>query len=223
MRTTEQRQAERAKARAKAGKAYTPDWHAQIKECASKKSTIYVKCGPAFERHMDRLAEWNAYQAFNWWIMHKASDETVQAFYADRPWANPRLTDAQAYAMRYSMDPEFNAGERLRRQIKKAAQRDGVAETIRQAIRRNGNSPFVQRELGYTIAQLRRHIERQFSKGMTWQAFMAGEIHIDHIRPKASFDLSVHSEWVECWSLSNLRPMWARDNLAKRDSITHLL
>lgn len=114
-------------------------------------------------------------------------------------------------------------GERIRRQLDKAATRDGVADTIRKALKRNGSSPFVLRELGYTIADLRKHLERQFTDGMSWDAYMRGEIHIDHIKPKASFNFAVHSEWVECWSLSNLRPMWAVENMRKKAQILFLL
>ena len=224
-RTPEQRQAERAKIRAKKGKPYTPGGSEALRERLHKgtKNGFYKRLGPAFERHMDRLAAWNAVEAFDWWIRHKAHPDAVAAFYADRPWANPRLSSAEQYRVRYAMDPAFNAGERLRRQIKKASQRDGVAETIRLAIRRNGSSPFVKRELGYTIAELRRHLERQFLPGMSWQAYLDGQIHIDHIRPKASFDLSQHEDWVACWCLSNLRPLWAKDNLAKSDKRHFLL
>jgi hypothetical protein len=228
-RTPEQRQAERAASRARRGKSYIPGGAAIAAKQRSEKLHTgtergeYKRLGPAFERHMDRLAEWNAHEAFSWWIRHKAKEDTVKAFYADRPWANPRLGRGEQWRLRYALDPSFNAKERIRTQIKKASKRDGIAETIRSAIRRQGNSPFVKRELGYTIDQLRTHLERQFHNGMTWQAFLAGDIHIDHIMPKASFDFSKHNDWVECWSLSNLRPLWARDNLSKSDKQTHLI
>ncbi|ARK86054.1 hypothetical protein BOC42_00350 [Burkholderia pseudomallei] len=68
---------------------------------------------------------------------------------------------------------------------------------------------------GYTIAALKTHLERQFKDGMDWSAFMRGEIHIDHIKPQRLFDLSDIDEVRACWSLTNLRPLWARDNLTK--------
>lgn len=79
--------------------------------------------------------------------------------------------------------------------------------------------------LGYTREELISHIEKQFTKGMNWEKFLSGEIHIDHIIPVAHmkperFD---SDEFKACWSLPNLRPMWAADNLSKRDKITTLL
>lgn len=79
--------------------------------------------------------------------------------------------------------------------------------------------------LGYSMEELSRHIERQFTKGMTWDALMAGEIHIDHIIPVALLKpIEIDSEeFRACWALSNLRPMWAADNRSKGDRVTTLL
>lgn len=71
--------------------------------------------------------------------------------------------------------------------------------------------------LPYSPEELRLHIERQFHGGMNWDSFLRGEIHIDHIRPLASFDFSGPEDdgFMAAWSLSNLRPLWAKDNLRK--------
>ena len=131
------------------------------------------------------------------------------------PWTAPGLSDADAYRIRYRMDVEFNLKERLRRQANKKIKRDGVAEMIRAAFKTNGTSPTAERLLGYSLGDLRQHLERQFTKRMDWARFRAGEIHIDHIVPQACFDLSNLDEWRRCWCLSNLRPLWGKDNLAK--------
>lgn len=79
--------------------------------------------------------------------------------------------------------------------------------------------------LGYTRDDLVRHIERQFSKGMTWDALLRGEIHIDHIIPVASFNITGTDcpEFKACWALTNLRPLWAADNQAKGAKVLTLL
>lgn len=79
--------------------------------------------------------------------------------------------------------------------------------------------------MSFTIDELRLHLERQFVDGMNWSAFSRGEIHIDHIRPLSSFNFST----VECegfkqaWQLSNLRPLWVRDNQSKKDKRLFLI
>lgn len=77
--------------------------------------------------------------------------------------------------------------------------------------------------VGYSIEELVRHIEKQFLPGMSWSNY--GDWHLDHIVPNASFDYTSmqDSEFKACWSLSNLRPLWAIDNLKKSDSLTTLL
>jgi hypothetical protein len=129
------------------------------------------------------------------------------------PWLEPGIDSAEKYRRQYRLDPEFNLKERIRRQIRKAAKRDGVAELIRQAMLRNGSSSTVEHMLGYSIAQLRTHLERQFLDGMGWHNY--GQWHIDHITPQSAFDMTDEAQWRACWCLSNLRPLWARDNLAK--------
>jgi len=46
---------------------------------------------------------------------------------------------------------------------------------------------------------------------MTW----GPEIHIDHIKPLCSFDLDSTDEQKKASHYTNLRPMWATDNLKK--------
>lgn len=76
--------------------------------------------------------------------------------------------------------------------------------------------------VGYTKADLALHIEKQFTDGMRWDN--AREWHIDHILPVNSFDFKSYEddEFKACWALSNLRPLWAKDNLEKQDKILFL-
>jgi hypothetical protein len=77
--------------------------------------------------------------------------------------------------------------------------------------------------VGYTTGQLMRHLERQFLKGMSWAN--RSEWHIDHIVPLSSFvfETADDPEFRAAWALTNLRPLWWRDNLAKRDKRLFLL
>lgn len=77
--------------------------------------------------------------------------------------------------------------------------------------------------LGYSIAELRAHLERQFLKGMSWDNM--GEWHIDHIVPLSSFTIAGPDdpELRRAWALPNLRPLWAADNIRKGAKRTVLL
>lgn len=138
----------------------------------------------------------------------------------EKPWLAYPAGSADRWRIRYNMDPAMQLRERLRRQMTKAAKRDGIAYIMRAALSRGWQSPTVERALGYTIAQLRRHLEALFTPGMCWHQFMLGNIHIDHKTPQAAFDLADDAQFAACWSLSNLQPMWAADNMRKSDRMS---
>lgn len=71
--------------------------------------------------------------------------------------------------------------------------------------------------VGYGTEDLKAHLERQFLPGMSWDNY--GQWHIDHIVPVASFQYESYDseEFRRCWGLPNLRPLWAAENLGKRD------
>ena len=75
--------------------------------------------------------------------------------------------------------------------------------------------------LGYTPEQLRHHLERQFQAGMGWHN--SAQWHIDHIVPLKAFKLDTPEDIRAAWALTNLRPIWATDNVRKGAARTHLL
>jgi hypothetical protein len=81
---------------------------------------------------------------------------------------------------------------------------------------RGGDSKKWSKALGYTVDQLRAHLEAQFGPGMSWAN--AGAWHIDHIKQvwTFSFRSPQDSQFKECYALANLRPLWAKDNLRRR-------
>ena len=179
-----------------------PDPNRNTKLEAIRTQTNKGRCGPPtrkqheslvrkYERHHAKGAkrlEREAMAAWHNWLYRDAPSEWCNRYWGalGEPWRSRGYTEAQRYRLRYQGDSAFNMAERMRRQINKAMKRDHVAELIRGAIKRGGESPTVERLLGYTISDLMDHIERQFTKGMTWDRMMAGEIHIDHITPQAA-------------------------------------
>lgn len=73
--------------------------------------------------------------------------------------------------------------------------------------------------LGCTIEQAKRHIEKQFKRGMTWDNH--GVVwEIDHILPLAAFDLTRKDQQMTANHFTNLRPEWKTKNRMKGDKIT---
>lgn len=72
----------------------------------------------------------------------------------------------------------------------------------------------------FTLEQLKLHLESKFSDGMNWENY--GKWHIDHIKPKSLFKINSPEsiEFKKCWSLDNLQPLWAIDNILKSNNYT---
>jgi hypothetical protein len=73
--------------------------------------------------------------------------------------------------------------------------------------------------LGYTPEELIVHLENQFTEGMTWENY--GEFHVDHKLPISSFNIKEigDEEFMKCWCLDNLQPMWGEENIRKSNKI----
>jgi hypothetical protein len=69
--------------------------------------------------------------------------------------------------------------------------------------------------VGLNIEEFKNHIISTFTEGMTWELFMEGKIHIDHIIPCCNFNLDNKMEQEKCFHYTNLQPLWAKDNLSK--------
>ena len=87
------------------------------------------------------------------------------------------------------------------------------------ALKNNSKSKSTMRLVGCSIDFFRCYYESKFTEGMSWEKVMNGEIHCDHRRPCASFDLSKPKEQHKCFHYTNLQPLWAKDNLEKSDKI----
>ncbi len=81
------------------------------------------------------------------------------------------------------------------------------------AVRGKLKASTTQALLGCTWEQARAYIEAQFKPGMSWE--LLGQIHIDHIRPLASFDLTDPEQQKQAFHYTNLQPLWAHENLSK--------
>lgn len=126
--------------------------------------------------------------------------------------AKRRPQGVARFRERYGVDVDFTLRHRMR--------------ALMRATLTKGREGLRMRDvLGYGADELRAHLERQFVSGMTWGRFMAGDIHVDHIVPVAHFKIesAKSQEFKACCALSNLRPMWAKDNLSKGAKVLTLL
>lgn len=63
------------------------------------------------------------------------------------------------------------------------------------------------KRLGYSLQDLIDRLRNTLKDGNTWEDFLSGELHIDHIKPHSLFEYSSYDDvqFKECWNLNNLR------------------
>jgi hypothetical protein len=123
--------------------------------------------------------------------------------------------------------------ERARQKRKKDPSfkiRSNVSRSIRDGLKRDGGSKgglsFLQ-FIGYSIFALKNHLESNFEPWMNWNNYGVFNLkkwddqdrstwtwQIDHIIPQSEIIYSSMKDdnFKKCWSLSNLRPLSAKQN-----------
>jgi hypothetical protein len=159
-----------------------------------------------------------------WRDANKNYAKAYNAKYRETHKSTPYVRAWRAKNLEHARKGERQSAMRRRRSNPALQLKERIASRLGFMVK-GKNGRRLEELLGYTRHELRAHIERQFTRGMSWEALMAGKIHIDHIVPVAAFRIeSVDDpDFKACWALTNLRPMWASENCAKGAKRTHLL
>ena len=96
-----------------------------------------------------------------------------------------------------------------------------ISSHIRQSLKGTKSHRPWEGLIGYTVNDLKRYLEKQFSDGMSWDNYGLRGWHIDHIIPISvfNFEKAEDIDFKRCWALNNLRPLWATHNLKKGNKI----
>ena len=73
--------------------------------------------------------------------------------------------------------------------------------------------------IGCSSSELVTYLESLFQPGMSWDNYGFRGWHVDHIVPCKDFDLRCPEEQRECFHYANLRPLWAADNLSRKQNL----
>lgn len=184
-----------------------PEKHAaKMREWRRKnRDRINLKYGSQYwkkyyaEHRSERLASAREYHK-----RHKEKRVARVAAYVAKNREKIRAYRREYFRVRRLNDPIFVLRIRLKDRLNKALRRKGTPRACR-----------TMDMVGCTIQFLKEHIEKQFTAGMTWELFVQGKIHLDHIKPFAAFDLSDAEQQKAAMHWSNLKPEWPRPNLQK--------
>lgn len=159
-----------------------------------------------------------------------ANTKNLKRYYQNREhnlvkqkeWHTKNRTKRTQQLREYSYANRHNRNEYLKRKKKEDKQfhiRKNIRDRMRAAMNGRSKSKHTMELLGCSIAELKIHLETQFTDGMSWDNYGKKGWHIDHILPCASFDLTDPEQQKICFHYTNLQPLWAQDNYKKRDKI----
>ena len=143
-----------------------------------------------------------------YYLANREAKLEYQKEYQQKNWEAVKLRGAAYNRERRAKDTVFSVGLRVRALISISLRAKGVCKSAR-----------TEKILGCTLNEFITHIEKQFAKGMSWEN--RDEWHLDHILPMSS--AKSESDVIALNHHTNLRPLWAADNLRKRDTVTHLI
>lgn len=108
--------------------------------------------------------------------------------------------------------------------------RKAISSLVRYSLQDGKGGESTWKHLPYTKEELKKHLEDMFDSWMTWDNYGVYRCatwndndpatwvwQIDHIIPVNSFSYTSMNcqEFRDCWSLSNLRPLSAKENVKK--------
>jgi len=98
------------------------------------------------------------------------------------------------------------------------------SSAISRLLKDGKNQIHWEKVVGYSINELKVHLEEKFKKGMNWSNYGKGDgkWHIDHILPISKWNITSMEceDFRRCWALNNLQPLWEKTNLSKGNKIT---
>ncbi len=126
------------------------------------------------------------------------------------------LANAKRYAALPAVRAAINKWQKTRRTTDPMFRLNcNIGSKISGSLRGGKAGQHWENLVGYTLKQLKIHLERLFDSDMSWENY--GKWHIDHKIPKAVFNFTKpgHEDFKRCWAIENLQPMWAHDNHTK--------
>ena len=143
-----------------------------------------------------------------WYEQNKEHRKQYLKEYREKNVDNIRKTKRDYERNRKSIDPLYKLISNFRTAIYQVLKENNVEK----------NKHYFD-ILKYTPEDLIQHLEKQFTSDMTWENY--GEWHVDHKKPITSFNFQEmgDDEFMKCWSIDNLQPLWGEENIRKSNKI----
>jgi len=194
-------------------KEYHKQWYIKNKEKILERSKLRRLNNPEYfkqwrKNNSEKIKEYNK----QWKLDHP---EYTKQWTIDHPeyYKQWYLENLEYYNQRYKnkrkTDLKFNLNCRM-----------GIA--IWATLKSNKNGKRWEDLVGYTVEDLKKRLQSTLPPHYTWQDYIKGKLHIDHIIPISvfNFDNSNQIDFKNCWALSNLQLLPAKENLIKHNKLS---
>ena len=191
--------------------------HSLCKECQKELMKRYYKNNK--EKIKERSMKWyknNTYKikkSHLLWV--KNNIEKLKKYQKEYRQSNPEKL--KEYSRKYYKNNEekYAKWSRQKRLNIQYCLSKSIQGRIWYSLKGKKNRQHWENIVGFTLQELMAHLEKLFKEGMSFSNY--GKWHIDHIYPISSFNFNSYKdkEFLDCWSLNNLQPLWAFENLSK--------
>jgi len=158
----------------------------------------------ADKKWRDSNKEYMSNKSKTWYEQNKEHRKEYLKEYREKNIDNIRKTKRDYERNRKARDPIYKLISNFRTAIYQVLKESNVEK----------NNHYFD-ILQYTPEELITHLELQFKDDMSWDNY--GIWHVDHKLPITSFDIQEmgDKEFMSCWALDNLQPMWGIENIRK--------
>lgn len=215
----------------------------RCKKCIKEFSADYRKNNPEKIKEYNKIGYINNSEKIKERAKQWKVDNPTKAKERDKKWrqnnlkkikidynrtyqANKEKYNAKNYEWKINNpDKVKEASRKYQTKIKSTASgriNSRLSNSIWHSLRANKAGKHWEDLVHFTIDELKNHLEKKFKPGMTWELFLQGKIHIDHIIPLSVHNFETYNDldFQKAWSLKNLQPMWAKENLIKSNKLS---
>lgn len=175
------------------------------REYYSAYSKAYRATSPKYKKYIKGYREKNKQHNKLYMRMWRAKKGIKRKIRFPARRVEERRRRIREYSVKADRKRRLNVGYRLSR---------NVGRQIRLALHGEETAINWRTRLGYSLKELQKHLEKQFTTKMSWQNY--GKYWwIDHRIPQSKFNQEHIEDFRTCWELENLRPMEKIANIVK--------
>ena len=96
-----------------------------------------------------------------------------------------------------------------------------LTNAMTKALKGNKGGRHWESLVSYNLNDLIERLKFTMPEGYSWQDYLEGKLHIDHIIPREVFNYTTpeHVDFKRCWALSNLQLLPAKENREKSNKL----